>query len=94
MRRLAAALLALTLAGCSTNPCQELGERICRCQPGMSEDSCKTQVENQRESLDSSEGYCEQRLDACAAPEGASFCEWLLTADGKDACGLSPANPQ
>ncbi len=39
------------------------------------------------------EDYCQQRVDACNAPEGVEFCEWILTPAGKDACGLTPANP-
>jgi hypothetical protein len=96
-RRIAAlAALALAASGCSKSPCQELGERICRCQPGMTEDTCKTQVQGQLDGIDTTssfEDFCQQRLDACNAPQGADFCEWLATADGKDACGLTPANP-
>jgi hypothetical protein len=39
------------------------------------------------------EEYCQQRLDACVAPADVNFCEWILTAPAKDACGLTPANP-
>ncbi len=120
-RLLALALLvaaAITAAGCGTSACQDLGEKVCRCQPGMTEDTCKTQVEDQLNGLGVNtpglsgildnvetgqpltfEDYCQQRLDgtasvpACAAPEGVDFCEWLLTEAGKDACGLTPANP-
>lgn len=92
---LAAALLVAS--GCSTSPCQLLGERICHCQPGTNGDTCTAQVEDQLGEIDptsSFEDYCQARLDACnAVPEGAEFCEWLLTPDGKDACGITPAYP-
>ena len=107
-----AALAALAAAGCGTSACQTLGEKLCNCQPGMTQDTCKTQVQDQLNQLgvDTAgfsgmldhveagkplrfEDYCQQRLDACNAPAGAEFCEWILTQQGKDACGLTPANP-
>jgi hypothetical protein len=94
MRPLAVAALLVLAAACSDSPCQKLGERICRCQAGMTEDSCKTQVDNQLGDLDPGEDLCQARLDACNAPAGADFCEWLLTEDGKDACGLTAPPPQ
>lgn len=109
---LLAAAAALSSAGCATSACQELGERVCACRVGMTQDTCETQVQDQLNELGvdrpglggvlenyeagqalTFEGFCEQRLDACVAPDGAVFCEWLLTQQGKDACGLSPANP-
>jgi hypothetical protein len=97
MRRLAlsaAAGLALVLSACGDSPCQELGERICACQPGgLSADTCKAQVEKQLEDIDPSKAFedkCQQYLDACNAPAGANLCEWLLTERGKQACGLAP----
>jgi hypothetical protein len=42
-----AAAAALAGAGCSTSACQELGEKLCRCQPGMTQDACKSQVQEQ-----------------------------------------------
>jgi hypothetical protein len=94
MRRSALALavaLATLAAGCSKSPCQELGERLCDC-TGLGSDSCRTQVESQLESLDppqSTQDRCEQYLDTCNAPEGIDLCRWLLTANGKQQCGLS-----
>ncbi len=94
MRRFALAVtlaLATLAAGCSTSPCQELGERLCGC-TGVSSDSCKTQVENQLKTLDppqSTQDRCERYLDTCNAPGGVDLCEWLLTANGKEQCGLS-----
>ncbi|HET8538679.1 MAG TPA: hypothetical protein VFL83_02285 [Anaeromyxobacter sp.] len=116
MRRAPALVLVAAVAlaaGCATSPCQELGEKLCKCQPGMTEDGCKTQVQDQLnqigvgtpgfgplldhieagESAVTFEDYCQERLAACNAPEGVDFCEWLLTAPGKDACGVTPANP-
>jgi len=93
MRRLAAAAVALVLAACGDSPCQELGERICRCQPGFGTDACKTQVENQLKNLDPSEDVCDAHLATCNAPPGAELCEWLLTSQGKQACGLAPPGP-
>ena len=92
MRPLAAtaAALALALAGCGDSPCQELGQRICACQPGLSADSCKNLVEDQLGNKDPGDAYCEDHLETCSAPEGATLCEWLLTAEGKLACGLAP----
>jgi hypothetical protein len=107
-----AAALALAAAGCATSACQDLGERICACQNGMTQDTCRAQVQDQLNGLGvdtpglggildrmqagqplTFEDYCQQRLDACVAPDGVVFCEWLLTRAGKDACGLTPANP-
>ena len=93
---LAAVALALSLSACGDGPCQELGERLCGCDPGATSDTCQKRVEDQLKDIDPSsalEDYCQQRLDACNAPAGAEFCEWLLTPDGKDACGLTEANP-
>jgi hypothetical protein len=81
---------ALAAAGCSDSPCQELGERLCACQPGTTRDACETRVEDLLDRDDPGEGFCEDGLATCNAPEGAVFCEWLLTEDGKTACGLAP----
>ncbi len=113
-----AASLALAAAGCAKSTCQEIGEKLCQCQPGMNQDTCTTQVQQQLNDLGvdtpgfagildgveagagkplTFEDYCKQRLDGCTAAQqtaGATdFCEFLLTAAGKDACGLTPANP-
>ena len=110
-----AAAVALASAGCGKSSCQELGEKLCQCQPGMTQDTCKTQVQDQLNELGvesagftgmldnlaagqlaTFEDYCQQRLDACvggAEAAGADFCEYLLTQDGKNLCGLTPANP-
>lgn len=94
MRRLplcAALVLGLVLSACSDSPCQELGERICACQPGgLSADTCTAQVEKQLENLDPGDAQCEAWLGSCQAPAGKELCEWMLTADGKRKCGLAP----
>jgi hypothetical protein len=42
------------------------------------------------------EDRCQQRLDDCTAKQetagATNFCEFLLTQQGKDACGLTPAS--
>lgn len=98
MIRLAAALslalLATGLAGCST-PCQDLGNKICDCGAGgTSLDTCKQQIKNQLAAAHVTsdvENVCSAALDTCNAPGGATFCEWIETAAGKQACGF--ANP-
>ncbi len=42
-----AAAAALAAAGCGTSKCQDLGEKLCSCQPGMTQDACKSQVQDQ-----------------------------------------------
>jgi hypothetical protein len=95
MRRspaLALVAAAVLAAGCSTSPCQELGEKLCSC-TGQSKDTCKTQVEEQLKKLDPSKDQlheCDQLLGTCHEPSGANFCEWLKTTDAKQACGVAP----
>jgi hypothetical protein len=111
-----AAAAVLASAGCGSSACQDLGEKLCACQPGMTQDSCKAQVQEQLNQLgvDTAgfngmldrveagqpiryDDYCQQRLDACTdgqdAAKSTDFCEFLLTEAGKNACGLTPANP-
>lgn len=106
---------ALASAGCGTSACQDLGEKLCTCQPGMTQDTCKAQVQEQLNQLgvDTAgfngmldrveagrpiryEDFCRTRLDACTAAQDTAgttdFCEFLLTQDGKNACGLTPAS--
>jgi hypothetical protein len=93
MRPLLAALLAAsTLAAC-TGPCEELGQRLCRCVgAGTTRDTCNRQVKNEVSRLNpgkSSEDVCSARLDSCAEPSGSDFCEWVNTECGKASCGMS-----
>jgi len=90
-----AAAAALAAAGCSTSPCQDLGERICHC-TGLSSDSCKTQVEQELKRINETQANrdaCTTLLDTCEAPPGAIFCEWLTTPPGKVGCGLATPDP-
>jgi hypothetical protein len=90
-----AAAAALVVAGCSTSPCQELGQRICSCS-GLSGDACKTQVESELKHLNETQAMrdkCEQLLGTCEAPQGAVFCEWFNTPAGKFGCGLADPVP-
>jgi hypothetical protein len=92
MRRLLPLALALLAAACSDSPCQDLGERLCSC-TGQSSDVCKTQVEQQLETAGLGDATCEDYLASCSAPAGTTLCEWLLTADGKQACGIAHPDP-
>jgi hypothetical protein len=94
MRRLAAAALLAALAACGTSHCQDLGQRICACQPGLDSSTCKTQVENLLKVSGPGEGKCAELLSSCStsnpnAPAGVDLCEWMLTDAGRFACGLS-----
>jgi hypothetical protein len=86
------AAVAGLAAGC-TKPCEELGNRICKCYPtGVSTDTCERQVGNQLDAVDptkSQEEACSDYLDSCDAPSGISFCDWLASAEGKASCGLA-----
>jgi hypothetical protein len=94
---LALAATALLAAGCS-NPCQDLGDRLCKCVPaGTTKASCvdaiKTEVNNLNPGKDT-EDVCRQKLDSCyqrsdSAGQPIDFCDWLDGRCGKAACGLS-----
>lgn len=91
MRRAAALFAFALLAACST-PCEELGDKICSCYSGTSQDDCESQVDDQIDAASPSgaqEDYCDARIDECSAPSGAGFCDWITTAAGKQACGLA-----
>lgn len=82
-----ASLIAL-LPAC-TDPCVELGEKICECESvsptSYDADQCKVEL-NKKASLieisDEAQDRCEQLLDGCR-------CDALDTAEGKQACGLA-----
>jgi len=91
MRSLAglALLCALALVGCS-DPCQDLGDRLCSCSGSSSAaDTCKRQVKSELGQHSPGHDYCIKTLGTCNAPSGAVFCEWILTGCGKASCGLS-----
>lgn len=89
---LLAALAALALAGCGS-PCEDLGDRLCRCAPaGTTRDTCERQVKDELDRLspsDAQQDFCGGRLALCEAPSGADFCEWLETPCGRVSCGLA-----
>ncbi len=89
---LVAAVSLLALA-CGTSPCQELGERICGC-TNIGKAACRTQVQDQLKTQDPGDAVCETYLPTCtneaAKAQGAEYCEWILTAAGKEACGIAP----
>ena len=96
MRRpYALALLAaagLAAAGCSTSPCQRLGEKLCGC-TGQTSQTCSTQVENQLKAVNPDQvqlDQCQVLFDRCNQPVGAVFCEWVNVEAGQIACGLAP----
>jgi hypothetical protein len=98
MRRIALAvtlLVAAALSGCGS-PCQDLGNRICKCQPeGNSREICERAVDEQVEDGNPKPGgddqdFCEQKLRSCPDPDDdPAMCERLDTAEGKQACGLA-----
>ncbi len=90
-----AAAAALAAAGCSTSPCQDLGEKLCAC-TGLSSDTCKTQVEQQLNKLNPTQptlDRCQALLDSCHEPANTTFCDWIKTQDGQVACGLAQPDP-
>jgi hypothetical protein len=98
MKRLLLAAAVALASGCS-DPCRDLGDLVCNCNPGgMSEETCKQQVENIIDDVgptESQEELCSDRLDDCDGgnPDGVGFCEWLDTEEGKVACGLAYPAP-
>lgn len=97
MRRLVLVLAAASALAACSSPCQDLGDRLCRCAGvGTTRDACEDSVKDDLERLDPSkdvEDLCEDRLDTCHAPDEAEFCEWLDTSCGKASCGLSGDAP-
>lgn len=91
----ASLLAAATLGGCGS-ACQDLGDRVCGCQPSTAaQDACRTQVkaligDGPQRPTEADQQRCQQLLGTCAAPQGTVFCDWLRTPQGKGACGLAP----
>ncbi|MGA8890093.1 MAG: hypothetical protein WB493_00900 [Anaeromyxobacteraceae bacterium] len=90
--------VALVAAGCS-NPCQDLGDRICNCESeGQIRNNCKTNVKSRVRA--SSPGtnendLCSALLDTCPDPNGdVNTCAYILnTCPGKVSCGLAIPAP-
>jgi hypothetical protein len=101
-RRFSAAVLAalgLWGMGCA-DPCEELAERICTCQPTeTSQSACKSRVEEQLDKgpdkpTAGDDNYCEKLLDRCHDPEDdRAVCARLETPQGKIDCGLAYPAP-
>ena len=90
--------LSLGAAGCSS-PCQDLGERICQCEPeGQVRNNCKTNVKarvNASSPSSSEDAYCESILGTCPDPNGnVDACAYMLnTCQGRVSCGLAYPTP-
>ena len=86
--------LAFGSVGCST-PCQDLGDRICQCEPeGQIRNNCKTNVKARVRAAAPTSGetdYCSSILSTCPDPGGdVNSCAYMLnTCAGKVACGLA-----
>jgi hypothetical protein len=97
-RPLAALALALAAAAgpssCAT-PCEDLGRRVCSCQPeGNARDACdraaRSAVTGEDRADAATQQLCDRKLQTCEqVPAGVGFCEWLRTCEGKVACGLA-----
>jgi hypothetical protein len=89
MRPIAVTLLVLPALACS-QPCLELAQKLCDCQPTTSlRDQCR-----QRASADN--GSKNPPADAelaCASLLSRCDCHQIGTADGKRACGLARQIP-
>jgi hypothetical protein len=94
MRRLIPALAvcaALLATGCGKSNCQLMEERLCSC-TGATSDACTTQSENLINGINpgrAEQDQCGTLLSSCNPPSGVVLCEWILTANGKIACGLA-----
>lgn len=87
-----AALAAL--AGACYAPCEDLGDRICGCQPaGAFRDACERAVEAEVSAASPTrdeESFCNAMLKTCPNPESdPRACELMRTEAGKVACGLA-----
>lgn len=77
------AAAALAAAGCGTSKCQELGEKLCNCQPGATQDACKSQVQNQLNQLGVDTAGFNGMLDRVEAGRPIRFedsCQTMLDA--------------
>ncbi len=97
---LASLAVALAGPGCTT-PCEDLGRRICACQPaGSSRDACDRAVKQlvkDARTDEQQQDFCDQKLKTCPDPANDdTACDVMSTAAGKEACGLAypvPATP-
>ncbi len=84
-----AAAAALSVAGCGTSACQELGVKLCECQAGMTKDTCTAQVQDQLNNLGADTPGFSGMLDNLSKGKPSTFeaeCKgWL------DAC-VAPAD--
>jgi hypothetical protein len=89
---IAVAALAVASSGCS-DPCKELGDRLCDCAPvGVTKAACSQGVNSQIDNLHPGQDVkdvCAKKLETCHAPTGVKFCDWIDGRCGKSACGLS-----
>jgi hypothetical protein len=91
------AAMALAQAGCS-DPCRDLGDRICDCQPeGSVRTACKNDVKiriNAAKPSGDDDNFCSAKLDTCPDPGSAvGVCDLLNTCQGKVNCGLALPPP-
>ena len=90
--------LALGAAGCGS-ACQDLGDRVCQCEPeGQVRNNCKTNVKARVQAAapsSSEQSYCSSLLGTCPDPNGdVNMCAYMLnTCAGKVACGLALPAP-
>jgi hypothetical protein len=91
-------VLALGAAGCGS-ACQDLGNRVCQCEPeGQVRNNCQTNVKARVRAAapsSSEQDYCSSLLDTCPDPKGdVNMCAYNLnTCPGKVACGLALPAP-
>lgn len=98
----ALAVSSLLAAGACGSPCEDLGDRICLCQPpGGQRDACKQAIRDQigkgnPKPGKSQQDFCDERLRgtadlaACPNPSSdANACEKQATEAGKVQCGLA-----
>jgi hypothetical protein len=92
-------LVATALLGGCGSACEDLGDRVCLCQPpGALRENCRRAVEEQLDQGDPKPGetqqdFCEQKLRTCPEPsKDEDMCDRLSTPRGKFDCGLAYCN--
>lgn len=82
--------LALPLAGCG-DPCQQLAEKICQCEPGVrAQEACRLDFQTQQQNQPAPN---EEQQDACVAAELTCTCE-ALDNNRTDMCGFARGDEQ